>query len=371
MKRFIVPLRWLWLCAALALAGCFHDDNDNTNNNSTVATTVSGTAATGAAMTGTVTAVGANGAQANTVIGTGGAYTLNVNGLTFPLFIRANDGTGTVLYSWADASGDVANITPLTTLALILSDLPDNLSEVFANWATSSAQLTATTMQAAQAKVNANLQTQFAAKGVDHTKYDFLTTAFTANGSGIDGVLDALDFSFNYLGSNLAGVVSITLAGTTTPITINIGIDTSGIVGGTGGGSTGGTGGSTGGMGGGSASLSCDTSLFQPGTSLHVPSTAEWATYAKIYVVDEGTFNSNPPPAPPFLKTGSGTLVLESTYGTVTYNGTSYPLTTACVVVTDSMLYLGFGTGSHIDIFDNGTVSGFSPADVMVGIKTP
>jgi hypothetical protein len=35
------------------------------------------------------------------------------------------------------------------------------------------------------------------------------------------------------------------------------------------------------------------------------------------------------------------------------------------------MLYLGFGTGLHIDIFNNGTVNGFSPADAMVGIKTP
>ncbi len=467
MKKFTAPLRWLWLCAVLAVTGCFHDDDDNTNNTTTT-TTVSGTAATGAAMTGTVTAVGANGAQANTTLGTGGAYTLDVNGLTFPLFIRANDGAGTVLYSWADAASDTANITPLTTLALVFSDLSDNLNEVFANWAASSAQLTAATMQAAQAKVNANLQTQFVAKGVDHANYDFLTTAFTANGSGIDGVLDTLDFSFNYLGSNLAGVVTINFAGTTTPLTINIDINTSGIsIGGNpGGGTACGSGwcltvtgtvttsgiavsipattvsglaadvvptasdagnitqsiqdaygalgtisnltwtitsssatetvarltfnvtgvvtaaydltytytlasGGTGGTGGGNTSLTCDTSLFQPGTNLHVPSAAEWATYAKTYLVDEGTFNSNPPPAPSFIKTGNGTLVLGSTYGAVTYNGTNYPLSTACVVVTDSMLYLGFGTGLHIDISNNGTVNGFSPADAMVGIKTP
>lgn len=127
----------------------------------------------------------------------------------------------------------------------------------------------------------------------------------------------------------------------------------------------------SGGNGGGGTTLSCDTSLFAAGTSLHVPSTTEWASYAKIYSVDEGTFNSEPPPAPSFIKTGSGSLALESTYGAVTYNGTSYPLTTACIVDGASpMLYLAFASGSHIDVFNGGTVSGFSPANSAVGIKS-
>lgn len=124
------------------------------------------------------------------------------------------------------------------------------------------------------------------------------------------------------------------------------------------------------GNGAGSA-LSCDTSLFASGTALHAPSTTEWAAYAKTYPVDEGTFNSEPPPAPSFIKTGSGSLVLETTYGAVTYNGTAYPLATACVVGgAYPMLYLGFASGSHIDLFDDGTVSGLSPANVMVGITS-
>jgi|GEM_PF-2637222 len=243
MKSLTASLRWPLLCAALTVTGCFHDSDDKTNSNNTITTTVSGTAATGAAMSGTVTAVGANGAQANTILSTGGTYTLNVNGLTFPLLIRAHNGAGTVLYSWADAAGDIANITPLTTLALVFSELSDNLDQVFVDWATSNSQLTAAKLQAEQAKVNANLQTQFSANGVDKTRYDFLTTAFTADGSGIDAVLDGLKFSFDFPGSDLASVVTIKLAGTMTPVTININIDASGIALGS---STGGSSGTTG-----------------------------------------------------------------------------------------------------------------------------
>ncbi|TPW13872.1 MAG: hypothetical protein FD130_1493, partial [Halothiobacillaceae bacterium] len=231
--------RWICLGLVVALSGCGGGSSSD-NNGSSTSLTVSGTAATGAALSGTVTAVGANSAQATTPIGTGGAYTLNVDGLTFPLLIKADDGVGTVLYSWADASGDIANITPLTTLALVLTDLSDNLTEVFANWATASSQLTAATLQSAQAKVNANLQSQFTAEGVEASSYDFLTTAFSADGSGIDGVLDGLVFNFDYLGGTLAGVVTVNLAGTATAVAINIEVDTSAITigGGTGGSST-------------------------------------------------------------------------------------------------------------------------------------
>ncbi|MBK6900617.1 MAG: Ig-like domain-containing protein [bacterium] len=150
-------------------------------------------------------------------------------GLTFPILLSATDGAGTVLYSWADAEGDIANITPLTTLALLLSSLADNLGGVFANWAPSSAQLDEAGMLAAQAIVNANLQSLFTDAGVDYTEYDFLTTPFSADGSGIDGMLDALHVSFDFLGGDLNSVVTITLAEDGTPILLDPDIDISDI----------------------------------------------------------------------------------------------------------------------------------------------
>ncbi|NTV04714.1 PhzF family phenazine biosynthesis protein, partial [bacterium] len=206
--------RWLVLALVVLVSACGGGGSSGTP---TPTARVSGTVAVGAPLSGAITAVGANGAMANTVSGGGGVYTLDAMGLTFPILLSATDGAGTVLYSWADAEGDIANITPLTTLALLLSNLADNLGGVFANWAPSSAQLDEAGMLVAQAIVNANLQSLFTDAGVDYTDYDFLTTPFSADGTGIDGLLDALQVNFDFLGGDLNSVVTITLAEDGTP----------------------------------------------------------------------------------------------------------------------------------------------------------
>lgn len=335
----------LAVCATLGLTGCGNDDKDNAASD----TTISGTAATGAAMSGTVTAVGANGAQANTTIGAGGVYTLVVDGLTFPLLIKADDGAGTTLYSWADEADDTANITPLTTLALVMTDLSDNLDDVFANWSTSHS-LTVADLQAAQAKVNANLQSQFTAAGVDYTDYDFLTSEFDADGSGIDGLLDDLEFDFDFLGTDFGAVVNIVLAGTTTPVAIDADIGIDDIVIGDD---------DTSGGGDSQTELACDTSLFQEGAAISLPTSEQWAAFAKSYTVDEGSYDDSFN----FVKNGTGTLVLGGTLGSVSYNETNYTPTSVCIEDNDTyglMLYLHFEDG-HVDVFENGDVSGESP----------
>lgn len=244
LHRLITILSFVTVLGACGGGGS-GDAPPPAGGSSTPPPSISGTAATGASLAGTVVAIGTNGAQATTSIGTGGKYTLTVDGLTFPLLVKAYNDVGTVLYSWADASGDIANLTPLTTLALLLSELPDNLTELFATgWtANVAAQLTPSAMQAAQAKVNANLSSPLTAKGINPRNYDFLTTPFITDGSGIDGVLDTLHFSFNFLGNALANIVTLIPAGATTPVVLNINIDTSAIViGGAGGGSGSGSG---------------------------------------------------------------------------------------------------------------------------------
>jgi len=221
------------LCGAVVgLSGCGGGSSDDAPT--TQSTTISGTAATGAALTGTVTAVGANGKTATVALAANGTFTLNSTDLTFPALVKADNGAGMVLYSWAAAADGVVNVTPLTTLALILTDLSDNLDAVFTGWSGSVNALTAGEMQTAQAIVNANLQTFYGSAALDYTNYDFLTTAFSADGSSIDAVLDGLDFGFTYSGSDFASVVSIMIAGTGTAVTIDAAIDVSGIaIGGT------------------------------------------------------------------------------------------------------------------------------------------
>jgi hypothetical protein len=215
------------LCSsALGLAGCGGDSDDTPV---ATATTISGTAAVGAPLTGTVTAVGANGVTVSVALASNGSFTLSSTNLTFPALVKADNGAGVVLYSWASAADTTTNITPLTTLALVLTELSDNLDAVFTAWSGSANAVTLAEMQAAQAIVNANLQAYFASAALDFTNYDFLTEPFAADGSGIDAVLDDLDFEFDFDADTFADVVSILLDGTSTDVAFDADVDVSDI----------------------------------------------------------------------------------------------------------------------------------------------
>ncbi len=218
------------ILSIVGLAGC----SDSNNSVPAVASsTVSGTVAGGAALVGAaVTATGANGATATGVTGPGGSYTVS-GGLTYPVILKAVSGA-TTYYSVATSAGTI-NITPLTTLALMVNTaLANNLDTVAAAWTTNASLLTQANLQAAQAVVNANLATRFAAAGIPSATYDFVTAAFTANSTGIDLVMDGLRFNFNFAAGTFAlttpanvavafneaiSTVDITIGGTSTTTT--------------------------------------------------------------------------------------------------------------------------------------------------------
>ncbi len=197
---------WLaLLVAAFLLTGCLDGDDGGTG---AAATSISGTAATGAAMTGTVDLVDANGVTRNVTIGANGAFSIDTTGLAAPMILRANGNGGAVtLFSLADGLTGVFNITPLTNLALEVLRQGDaeaqayaNLAAVFVDWhgLMDPADLAEVQggLRDALAVVNANLRAQFEANGLDETSFDFLRAAFTPNGTGIDGVLDDIVVSF-------------------------------------------------------------------------------------------------------------------------------------------------------------------------------
>lgn len=224
----------IFIFIAALLTGCGGGGGGDGGNAATgAAVTITGTAATGGPMAGAlVTVVGANGVTASVTAGADGTYSITVNGLIFPALLSASAG-GVTQYSWTFDAG-VANITPLTTLALINNpSLPNNLATVFSDWINQASNITAQQMLNAQAVVNANLQAQYTAAGVSYQTYDFLKSAFPAIGTGIDAVLDALDFSFDFS----AGTFTIKLNGTNTVVAFNPNIDISGITLGSGGGS--------------------------------------------------------------------------------------------------------------------------------------
>ena len=160
------------------------------------ATTVrlSGVAATGAAIANaTVTAVNARGERSTALTTVAGAYQLDINEAA-PYLLSVADSTGKTWYSYAQAAG-AANITPLTTLALLQANASKPLADLAAAWSTR--QLSATQVIDAAKVVNANLAAVMQGKGVAATTTNIFTQTFSANGTGLDAVLDALRLSIN------------------------------------------------------------------------------------------------------------------------------------------------------------------------------
>lgn len=171
------------------------------NNTGGTSTSVSGVAASGAPIVGQVVAIDANGKTFAATTSASGAYTVNVAGGTAPFILTVvgmSGGKAVTLNSVATAVGQTVNITPLTDLIVsTAAGQPGgaalaNLcaSNVAADQVKCKAALTAATTGtnlsaavAAVTKMIAPLNTA----GIDP-----LNGAFTANGTGMDGVLDAI-----------------------------------------------------------------------------------------------------------------------------------------------------------------------------------
>ena len=112
------------------------------------------------------------------------------------------------------------------------------------------------------------------------------------------------------------------------------------------------------------ATATCDTSLFSAAVAL--PTGAQLAPYAKTYAGDIGSFDMNGN----FTKTGSATLVLNAD-GSATYNGAAIDVKSLCYEDGGSKkpVYIHWGTKTtvgmgavyddHVDLFNDGTFSGF------------
>lgn len=154
-----------------------------------------GVAAAGAAIQGSVTLVDAKGTRLSKAINVDGSFRFDVRQMTVPFMLKtvASNGLDPDLYSYVTESNVIVNITPLTTVAMYLANGYADLGILYDSWASgASANITPLAIEAAQARVNANLYTQFTAFSLDPLTYDFFGTRFSANGTSIDGLLDAL-----------------------------------------------------------------------------------------------------------------------------------------------------------------------------------
>ncbi len=195
------------LLCALVLAGC---DSDSTPTTAEPATTLSGTAATGAPLAGAglVIRCGSGVSRTTTTSGTG-SFSVSVPTSSLPCALRATPaGGGTALHAVTTGSGGslTVNVTPLTDLIAALSvntvasqalatwfDNPTNLAGISAGLATAQTTLQSALTTAGYALPSpfAPIDTPFSA---DFTvdEYDRLLEAIAAGMSGAAVDYDAL-----------------------------------------------------------------------------------------------------------------------------------------------------------------------------------
>lgn len=154
---------------------------------------ISGVAAAGAPLSGTVTVKDANGVTRSVPIGADGGYRVDVTGLTAPFVFRAEGVVGGRLYvvhsaaTAADVGGTI-NVTPLTDL-IIANIAGDLASNFFDN--PNFASLTATELAEQSNALKARLQDVLTGLGIEST-IDLLRTSFATDHSGLDAALDVL-----------------------------------------------------------------------------------------------------------------------------------------------------------------------------------
>jgi hypothetical protein len=157
--------------------------------------TLSGTVATGAAVSGTVTAKDANGLVRTGTIAADGSYRIDVTGLQAPFLLRAVGTVGnkqivlTAPVSAADFNSTI-NITPLSDL--IVANLGGQAAEAFFS-APDFSKLDKASVDNALKDLQAKLAPVLEAAGL--TNVDFLRVPFAANHSGVDGLLDVLEIN--------------------------------------------------------------------------------------------------------------------------------------------------------------------------------
>ena len=211
----------------------------------TTATTsvATGVAAVGAPISaGTLSAIDVNGLTASTAIADDGTYSLNfLTSLRTPILLRAegvSGGRSVVHFGVITRSTDTTvNVTPVST-AVVAQVMQADPGVIFAAADTSKIALLTTTQVSATNTIIGNaLSTARTAAGIAGSgSLDFLNTAFTADKTGLDKLLDLVkisvqpDRSVQLKNKTADGVTTVSSGGT---VSGNLGtvesLDTAGI----------------------------------------------------------------------------------------------------------------------------------------------
>lgn len=190
-------------------------------------TTFSGTAATGAAMSGAAISISCMKGTGSATTAANGSYSANLTDITLPCALKATSADGnTVLYSLTSPSvtastNQTANITPLTQL-LVAKLAGTDPASFFANLNTAASSVTAANVSSAQAAVLDILSNA----GVNVSNVgDLLVGALvpatsSASGNAYDVALDALAAALVKSGTSLKELATAVASSDATPASI-------------------------------------------------------------------------------------------------------------------------------------------------------
>lgn len=188
----------LLIMALLAfLAGCgggSGSGNDPVQDNDDT-TTISGTAAAGAPIAGFVGARDSNGTTVTADIASDGSYQLDLAQLQPPVLIFANGISGGTAYqilsvAFASDLGETVNVTPLTDV--IVGNTARKSPTEFFNDPTGLENFTEETVEDEVTRLRTRLGSILDAVGVPED-FDLRSSAFVADRSGFDQVLDVVE----------------------------------------------------------------------------------------------------------------------------------------------------------------------------------
>lgn len=206
------------LCVTVLLARCGGSSGGGGGSGGTPVTgSISGTAAKGAAISSaTVTVKDRDGNSRTATTGADGKYTLDVTGMTAPFLVKL-EISGVTLFSVGNAAGTI-NVTPLTDLIVKNYYLVNGTTatDAFDGLTATTPAPSADTVKIIASTVVQVMRQWLQSKGVDATSFDPIATAFDANGSGVDGVLDITVI-------NAGGTsITVTSGGTTQTTTVSV-----------------------------------------------------------------------------------------------------------------------------------------------------
>ena len=198
-NKMIRMLLGLFFAVVMAMAGC----GGGGGGGATVgASTVSGVAAAGAPLVGTVflkdSATPAK--EMSSTIGADGSFSFDVSALKPPFLLKAQGTIGSTnytLYSYSSGPG-IGNINPFANLAVASATGGADLAALYASPVPATMQLIATNLAKAVTDIQTKLQPLLT---LYHATANPISETYAANHLGYDGVLDVVTVAISGTGA--------------------------------------------------------------------------------------------------------------------------------------------------------------------------